>query len=142
MNTFTMDTWYGKMNPDTNEMEAKMRSQLSSTIEEYIRYCINNDMEVSSAEGFFYGLVFQQMAEARLKVVDDFKKKNLKIRDRVFFIDYYEGEIVEASITSKMGTSVTVIGKSGSHKGKQVTKHITELFVTAALAQSEYEKHM
>lgn len=74
MNTFTVDTWYGKTNEEMNELEAKTRERLAIVAEQFIKDCIDKNIEVSSADGFFYSLVFQQLTEARIKVTGGVKK--------------------------------------------------------------------
>lgn len=144
MNTFTTDATHGKMNPDTKEIEVKVREGLAKVTEQFVRDCINNDIEVCSAEGFFYGLVHQYLTESRLKVIDDFKnKKRFKVGDRVYFIDHYANDkntdrIVEATVIRKMGSVITMKGKNGRYKDVIVDREKDDLFMTAELAMEEF----
>lgn len=141
MKTFRTDAIYGKMNPDTKEIEARTRKQLTEVAELFIRDCISKDIEICSAEGFFYGIVHEQLTMARAKVISDLKNKKFKVGDRVYFIDHYADEetdrIIEATITRKMGTVITMEGKNGRYKGAIVDREKDDLFMTADLALAE-----
>lgn len=76
MKTFTNDSLLGKMNPETKWIEEKTRRQLRGVIEGYLNDCIENDVEMTSADGLFFEMVFQELVEIRSKEIS--KRKSEK----------------------------------------------------------------
>ena len=66
MKTMTIDSMNGVINTEFNWLENKTRKVLSKITDEYIKDCIDNDIETLSAEGAFYDMVFQCMTESRI----------------------------------------------------------------------------
>lgn len=135
MNTFTTDTWYGKSNPVTNELEEKTRKALSKVAEQFIRDCIANDIAVCSADGLFHSLVFQELTTARLKVVDEVRKETFKEGTTVYFIDHYDINVIEAVITEQKGGRVTVKGLNMDYIDKYIDKNMADLFLSKDQAE-------
>lgn len=82
MKTFTLDSTNGVMNPQTKEVEDRATKQLQEVAYQFIKDCVDNDIEVSSSEGFFYSLAFQALTEARLKYTYELKKAREKERQQ------------------------------------------------------------
>lgn len=74
MQTFTLDSQYGEMNTNIKWIETKHREKLSKVIEEYTKDCMDNDVEMSSADGVFLEMVFQELTTSRLKLISKRKK--------------------------------------------------------------------
>lgn len=128
MKTFTLDTWYGKDDPALKGIEDKARKAISAAAEQFIKDCISNDVEVSSAEGLFYNLVFQELTTARLKAVDEVRKEAFKEDAIVYFISRPDSCVVRAVITDRDGGMVTVKGLDGDYKDKYMVKVMADLF--------------
>ncbi len=75
MKTFTLDSLSGEMNTEIKWIENKTRKQLQKVVEEFIKDCIENDIEVCSSDGFFIEMVFQELIMSRSKQVFEVSKK-------------------------------------------------------------------
>lgn len=75
MQTFTLDSNNGKMNPETRWIENKTRERLKEVIEEFVKDCIENDIEMCSSDGLFLEMVFQELTMSRSKQVYELSKK-------------------------------------------------------------------
>lgn len=67
MKTLTTDTMNGVSNTEFDWLVDKTRKALIKITDEYIKECIENDIETLSADGAFYELVFQCMTESRAR---------------------------------------------------------------------------
>lgn len=72
---FTKDSEYGVFNEELNYIREKYESKLLNIMEGYINDCIEENIEVSSADGMMYCLISQAITYARAKVTDEKKKK-------------------------------------------------------------------
>lgn len=75
MKTFTLDSRGGKLNPDIEWIEIQTREKLREVVEDFTKNCIENDIEMSSSDGLFFGLVMQEMSMARVKQVSELRKR-------------------------------------------------------------------
>lgn len=75
LETFTIDCMNGKSNPKLQWIEQKLRTAMSKVTDEYTKDCMDNNVEVCSSEGVFYGVVFQCLVESRMKNIYE-KNKN------------------------------------------------------------------
>lgn len=71
---FTVDSTNGKCNPELQWLEQKLRNALSKVTDEYTKDCIDNNIEVCSSEGVFWGVAFQCLTESRIKNVCEKRK--------------------------------------------------------------------
>lgn len=76
MKTFSLDSLNGKMNTEIAWIENKTRERLHEIIEDFIKDCIENDIEVCSSDGFFIEMVFQELTMNRSKQVYEISKNN------------------------------------------------------------------
>lgn len=67
MKTFTLDSLNGKLNPDIQWIEAQTREKLREVINDYVKNCIENDIEMTSADGLFFEMVIQELTMSRVK---------------------------------------------------------------------------
>lgn len=74
LKTITIDSINGEMNSEFELLEKKTRENLRSVINEYIKDCINNNIETCSADGFLFELIFQTITEQRLYISYERKK--------------------------------------------------------------------
>lgn len=75
MQTFTLDSHNGEMNPGTRWIENKTRERLKEVIEEFVKDCVKNNIEMCSSDGFFLEMVFQELTMSRIKQVCELNKK-------------------------------------------------------------------
>ena len=52
MKTFTLDSRNGKLNPDIRWIETETREELREVINNYIKKCIENDVEMINIDSF------------------------------------------------------------------------------------------
>lgn len=75
MKTMTTDTVNGASNKEFDWLLEKTSKALSKVTDDYIKDCIDNDIETLSADGAFYELVFFCMTESRARLSCKYKKK-------------------------------------------------------------------
>lgn len=75
MNTFTLDSRGGKLNPDYEWIETQTREKLRDVIKDFTMNCIKNDIEMTSADGLFFGLVMQELSMVRVTQVSELRKR-------------------------------------------------------------------
>lgn len=78
MKTFTIDSRNGELNPDIRWIETETREELREVINNYIKKCIENDVEMTSSEGLFFDMVIQELSMARMKQVYEIVKREKK----------------------------------------------------------------
>lgn len=76
LNTFTLDSLDGKPNPSFTWIEKKVRENLQPVIAKYVEDCGENNIEVSSAQGLLFWLVFEILTNESLYYA--WRKKNEK----------------------------------------------------------------
>lgn len=67
MKTFTINSTNGIANNELNWLELKTRDNLTKVTDEFLKDCRDNDVEMLSADGAFYSLVFQCLTDSRLR---------------------------------------------------------------------------
>lgn len=75
MKSFTLDSRVGKLNPDIEWIEKQTRKKLREVIEDFTKNCIENDIEMTSSDGLFFGLVMQEISIVRVKQVSELRKR-------------------------------------------------------------------
>lgn len=80
MQTFTLDSREGRPNPALRQLEEQTREKLRAVINDFTAKCIENDVEMLSADGCLLDMVMQEMANARVSQVAKLKQN---IRDAI-----------------------------------------------------------
>lgn len=75
MKTFTLDSRYGEISSEIRWIEDQTREKLNIVVNDFIKNCIENDVETTSASGLFFEMVFQELTMARTKQVSELRKR-------------------------------------------------------------------
>ncbi len=75
LKTMTTDAFWGKENPEFGELIESLRNDLNIILEKFLRECMDNQIECSSADGMFLESACACLARQRMYMSLERKKK-------------------------------------------------------------------
>lgn len=75
MKTFTLDSRGGELNSEIKWIEEQTREKLKEVVDDFIKNCIQNDVEMTSTDGLFLEMVMQELIMYRSKQIFEFSRR-------------------------------------------------------------------